>query len=247
MRLIALALIALMSTLAAQPAAAETEMLTVPTFGRVAIYVPGRAPTEVVLFISGDGGWNLGVVAMAERLRAEGALVVGIDIRSLLRSLDASSGCVYPAGNLEELSRNVQLHLKLPAYKRPVLVGYSSGATLAYAALASAPQETFAGAVSLGFCPDLQIHAPLCEMRGLKTHKRADGYGVDVASFAALNVPWMVLQGEIESGVRTGRHARIRRGHRLGATPFPPERRAWLRRAPKLGAAVSGGVQGCGQ
>ena len=52
------------------------------TFGRVAVYAPTRAPDQVVLFISGDGGWNLGVVPMAERLRDLGALVVGIDMRT---------------------------------------------------------------------------------------------------------------------------------------------------------------------
>jgi type IV secretory pathway VirJ component len=36
-----------------------------------------------------------------------------------------------------------------------VLVGYSSGATLVYAALANTPAVTFAGGISLGFCPDL--------------------------------------------------------------------------------------------
>lgn len=103
-----------------------------------------------MLFISGDGGWNLGVVSMAERLRDLGALVVGIDIRTFLKNLEGAKGCAYPAGALEELSRAVQIHRKLPAYKRPIVVGYSSGATLAYAALASAPPETFAGAISVG-------------------------------------------------------------------------------------------------
>jgi hypothetical protein len=54
-----------------------TETLTVPTFGRVVLYAPVSEPDQVVLFISGDGGWNLGVVAMAERLRDLGALVLG--------------------------------------------------------------------------------------------------------------------------------------------------------------------------
>ena len=166
---------ALLAALVPRTGAAQVETLTAPTFGRISVYAPSGAPDAVVLFISGDGGWNLGVVAMAERLRDLGALVVGIDIRSFLRGLAASGGdCTYPAGDLEELSRHVQLHRKLASYKRPILVGYSSGATLVYAALASAPAETFAGAISLGFCPDILIRPPLCEMRGLKTKKRSD-------------------------------------------------------------------------
>ena len=129
------------------------ETMRVPAFGAVTIYAPEGPPKQVVLFVSGDGGWNLGVVPMAERLRQAGALVVGIDIRAFMRSLEASATVRYPAGALEELSRAVQLRLELPAYERPILVGYSSGATLVYAAIAAAPPETFAGAISLGFCP----------------------------------------------------------------------------------------------
>ncbi len=175
-----------------------SETLTLPTFGKVALYAAKSAPDQVVLFVSGDGGWNLGVVSMAERVRDLGALVVGIDIRAFLRSLEASKSCAYPAGALEELSRAVQLHRQLPAYVRPILVGYSSGATLVYAALAAAPPETFAGAVSLGFCPDLEIHNAPCRQRGLAFEKKAKGVGYDLRAFSGLAVPWMVLQGEID-------------------------------------------------
>jgi type IV secretory pathway VirJ component len=196
------AAIALALALHPRVAAAQTETVTDPTFGRVRIYAPAGAPNSVVLFVSGDGGWNLGVVAMAGQLRDAGALVVGIDIRSFLHWLSWSDSCTYPAGELEDLSRNVQLHRKLPVYKRPMLVGYSSGATLVYAALASAPPETFAGAISLAFCPDIQIRPPLCEMRGLQTRRRADRLGYDVQPFAGLKVPWMVLQGEVDQVCR---------------------------------------------
>jgi type IV secretory pathway VirJ component len=135
---------------------------------------------------------------MARRLRDLGALVAGIDIRSFMKDLESSGGCAYPAGSLEDLSRSVQLRYGLPAYKRPILVGYSSGATLVYAALAAAPAETFAGAVSLGFCPGMEIHVPLCEMRGLKAAKRTGSAGYDLSPFARLPVPWMVLQGEAD-------------------------------------------------
>jgi len=191
---LALALALAPTALAGEP----SETLTLPTFGKVALYAPEGAPDQVVLFVSGDGGWNLGVVSMAERVRDLGALVAGIDIRAFLKSLEASKGCAYPAGALEELSRAVQLHRRLPAYKRPMLVGYSSGATLVYAALAAAPPETFAGAVSLGFCPDLEIHNAPCRQRGLAFEKRVKGVGYDLAPFAGLAVPWMVLQGEAD-------------------------------------------------
>ena len=175
-----------------------TELLRVPGFGDVSLYTPDGAPSEVVLFISGDGGWNLGVVAMAERLRGMGALVAGIDIRTFMKTLEASTDCAYPAGSLEQLSRTIQLHRRLSEYKPPILVGYSSGATLVYEALASAPSETFAGAISLGFCPDIEINKQLCQTRGAKSTKRTKGTGYDLSPFAGLKVPWMVLQGDVD-------------------------------------------------
>lgn len=178
--------------------AAEVETLKAPGFGTVAIYPPAGPPQQVVLFLSGDGGWNLGVVAMAERLRDLGALVIGIDVRAFVKSLEAARPCAYPPGALEELSRAVQLRRRLPEYRRPILVGYSSGATLVYAALAAAPPETFAGAISLGFCPDLEIRAPPCRQGGLSFEKKARGVGYDLAPFPGLKVPWMVLQGEAD-------------------------------------------------
>jgi type IV secretory pathway VirJ component len=185
-------------TAMAVPAAAAEETFALPPFGTVHVYAPAGAPAQVVLFVSGDGGWNLGVIPMARRLQAEGALVAGIDARTFLAGLERSGACAYPAGNLEELSRAVQLRHRLPEYRRPVLVGYSSGATLVYAALAQAPPETFRGAISLGFCPDLSLRTPLCRGRGLVSRPKPKGTGRDLDPFADLDVPWFVLQGEID-------------------------------------------------
>jgi type IV secretory pathway VirJ component len=175
----------------------QIETLNVPTFGQVVVYRPDK-PTQVVLFISGDGGWNKGVVSMAERLRDLGALVVGIDIRTFNASMRASKRCAYPAGSLEQLSRDIQLRYKFPEYIHPILAGYSSGATLVYVTLAAAPSETFAGGLSLGFCPDLDEPTPMCQMRGLKTSKKSTGVGYDLLPYPGLQVPWMVLHGEAD-------------------------------------------------
>jgi type IV secretory pathway VirJ component len=190
----ALSVLAAVRVCAGPPA----EVLDVPGVGKVSLYAPQGEPTQVVLFVSGDGGWNLGVIPMAERLRDLGALVAGIDIRSFQRSLEAGTGCAYPAGALEELSRSVQLRRRLPEYRRPILVGYSSGATLVYAALAAAPSETFAGAISLGFCPDIETTKPPCAARGLVPTRKTKGVGFDLAPFPGMTVPWRVLQGEID-------------------------------------------------
>ena len=214
---------------AAVPSASDT--FSFPGLGPVAVYAPIGPPQQVVLFLSGDGGWNLGVIPMAKRLAAEGALVAGVDIRRFFASLSAAAPCAYPAGTLEELSRAVQLRARLPEYHRPILVGYSSGATLVYAALAQAPVETFRGAISLGFCSDVPLATPLCRGRGLISRPLAKGHGRDLDPFAGLGVPWTVLHGEIDqvcapdaasafvSQVASGRIVRVPKvGHGFSVT-----------------------------
>lgn len=200
---------ALLLVAGAEAARAQDESFVFGSFGKVTLYRPQGTPRAVVLFVSGDGGWNLGVIDMAHRLQELGAAVAGIDMRTLQRNLEASSrGCAYPAGDFEELSRAVQLRLRLSRYERPLLVGYSSGATLVYGIIAQAPPETFAGAISLGFCPDLAMTRPLCGQRRFTVTPRKKGPGFDLGAAKELAVPWFVLQGEIDqvcdpSGTKT--------------------------------------------
>ena len=142
----------------------QEETLSVPVLGRVEIYRPRsiQRARGVVLFISGDGGWKLGVLAMAKRLASE-SIVVGIPMPAWQKDAEKhASSCWYPAGELEAIAQSVEKIYKFPQYVRPVLVGYSSGATVAYGVLAQAPRGSFAGAVSLGFCPDLEVRRPFC-------------------------------------------------------------------------------------
>ncbi len=167
-------------------------------FGKVTLYQP-TAPTRVVLFISGDGGWNMGVVDMAQSFAEQGALVIGIDILHYLRELEQSSEkCSYPAGDLETLSQYIQKKLNLPMYINPVLIGYSSGATLVYAALVQAPPNTFAGAISMGFCPDLPVTKPFCRGNGLTWGPGPKGKGVSFLPASNLSQPWIAFQGIID-------------------------------------------------
>ena len=56
-------------------------------FGTVSVYLPQGRPRSVAIFLSGDGGWELGVINMARALRVVGALVIGVDIRQYFASL----------------------------------------------------------------------------------------------------------------------------------------------------------------
>lgn len=174
----------------------KPDTLSIGNFGKVYIYKPAASPTSVALFISGDGGWNSGVIDMAKELLGLNALVIGVDIKTYLKKINTSkSKCIYPAADFEELSQSVQKKLGMKTYINPVLVGYSSGATLVYATLVQAPARTFAGGISLGFCPDLEIKKDLCKGNGLKFTPVKKPQGLLIEPFPQLTASWTVLHG----------------------------------------------------
>ena len=71
------------------PAAARAaeETFDLEPFGKVTVYHQTARPTHVALFISGDGGWNLGVVDMARELAGMDGLVAAIE-RAFYRAYD---------------------------------------------------------------------------------------------------------------------------------------------------------------
>jgi type IV secretory pathway VirJ component len=180
--------------------AAISDTLRFGRFGPVVLYRQRVHPSRVVLLVSGDGGWNLGVVGMAREIAGMDALVVGIDIRRYLTGLARSpERCSYPAADFEALSQWLQRRLNFPRYIPPILMGYSSGATLVYATLVQAPPGTFAGGISLGFCSDLAVKRTFCSGSGLESSPGLRGRGIRFAPAGHLAVPWIVLQGAADS------------------------------------------------
>lgn len=176
--------------------AAAQDTIRVGAFGKVTLYKPKTDPNAVVLFISGDGGWNSGVVEMAKNIVDQGGLVAGIDIQHYFKAIKKEKNkCYYPAGDFEELSLILQKKLKLKQYFKPVLIGYSSGATLVYGMLAQAPANTFSGAVALGFCPDIETDRTLCDGSGLTSHVLKEGKAYYLDKTEKLTAPFIVLQG----------------------------------------------------
>jgi len=167
-------------------------------FGTVTVYKPAQAePDSVALFVSGDGGWNLGVLSMARALANTGALVVGIDVRGFLAAMARSKAACQPlAVDFELLSHQIQKLAGLKEYHVPVLLGYSSGATVVYATLTQAPTGTFAGAISLGFCPEQSFGgATLCPAPQLHYSRNQRGELL-FAPAPHLEHPWIALQGQ---------------------------------------------------
>lgn len=183
--------------LSATPALSrQVKTISLKPFGTLSVYVPDGEAKSVALFISGDGGWNEGVINIAEHIAAQGALVVGIDIVKYYKSIKYSgASCFYPAGDLENLSMVIQRRFKLKQYLKPILVGYSSGATLVYGTMAQAPSNTFKGGISLGFCPDIEIGKPLCKGSGLTSHIFIKNKSFYLEPCTHLTEPFTILQG----------------------------------------------------
>jgi type IV secretory pathway VirJ component len=188
------------------PSSAAGSSLSIATtfdfeeLGPITVYQPTGTPRSVALFISGDGGWNRGVVDMARALAGRGALVAGVDIRRVMKLAPLHDrGCTYPAAQFEQLAHSLEARFDLRQYHYPIIVGYSSGATLAYALLLQAPAGTFAGALSLGFGPDLEAPTPLCQENLLRTVVRnSPPPGFDIQPVASTPARWIVLQGDLD-------------------------------------------------
>jgi type IV secretory pathway VirJ component len=172
------------------PLAADAKRLNHGRFQNLQVYVPAGTSSSVVLFLSGDEGWNAATDAMAHALVQQGAMVVGIDWVAFKANLEGDGdACVFPDGDLENLSHFVQAYFHSPTYLSPILVGVSSSASFAYAVLAQAPRGTFAAALTLGFCPSLDLQKPLCKLQ-----RR----GPDLLPAGSLGNPWLNLQGDAD-------------------------------------------------
>ena len=201
--LLALGLLACGAAHAASASAADrgyATRLPAGRFGTVTVYIPEGQPRSVAIFLSGDGGWELGVIGMARALTGLGAVVIGADIRRYLGSLRqaaqrAGAPCQMIAADFEALSHQVQKEIGMSEYHVPVLIGYSSGATVVYAALVQSPPGTFAGALSLGFCAEQDFAgASLCPGAGLH-YTRNRQHELVLEPAGSLEEPWIALQG----------------------------------------------------
>jgi type IV secretory pathway VirJ component len=164
-------------------------------FKKLTVYSPHATPRGFVLLLSGAEGWTQVMSAIAIRIAEQGAMVVGIDAPQLDASLQADDAtCVFPDGDLENLSHFVQAYYHLPTYLSPILAGHAAGAAFAYAMLAQAPINTFAGAVSMEFCPGYPLQKRLCKGSGIEFRPGRDG-GVGFLPSKQIGNPWIVLEG----------------------------------------------------
>ena len=173
------------------------DSITVAHFGKVFIYKPTNHPGNVVIMISGDGGWKSGVVDFAKTFSAMDNLVIGVDILRYYKDLrQRTDECYTVAADFIQLATEVEKKYNFSDYQPAVIMGYSSGATLVYGILAQARPDTFVGGISLGFCPDIELPRMLCQTNGLSERVDVTGKSYFLQPDEKLGNRWIVLQGQ---------------------------------------------------
>jgi len=192
---------------AAAPAVADkpagATVMQFAQYGAVPVFRPSGEPSQVVILLSGDQGIGSRETEIGNSLATAGALVFALDVPHYIQSVVQAKGkCLYPGTEIHQLGQNGQARTELPVYRAPILVGVGSGGALAYATLAQSAPGTWAGVVSVGFCPVLNVPKPFCPAGGLHTDPQWTGPGVRLLPDRESRTPWIVLDapGECPPG-----------------------------------------------
>jgi type IV secretory pathway VirJ component len=168
------------------------------------VYRPDGPPSSFALLIWDDAGRNV-ADATARQLVQQGAMVASIDWTAFKANLETDGDqCVSPDGDLENLSHFVQAYFHTTTYMSPILVGMLRGAAMSYAMLAQAPRNTFVAALTLGFCPSLDLDKPLCKGSAFDSIRGSRAHGVDFLPSKSLGNPWLDLQSQDDQGCPAG-------------------------------------------
>jgi type IV secretory pathway VirJ component len=176
------------------------DSVNVAPFGKVFIYKQKEIPGNVVIMISGDAGWKAGVVDFAETFSEMNTMVIGVDIQRYYKDLrQRKENCYNVVADFVQLATQVERKFNFPDFKPPVIMGYSSGATLVYGILSQSRPGTFIGGISLGFCPDIDLPKMLCQTNGLSESVNIAGKSYILKPDAKLGNFWIVLQGKLDT------------------------------------------------
>lgn len=217
-------------------AGAAQESFKFGRFGTVPYVRPQGEPKRVVILLSGDQGTGEREAAMAKELAATGSLVFQVDSPHYFSTAGNGQGRLFPAVNFEVLSQVGQREADVKAYHHPVLMGTGIGATLAYIALAESPSDTFAGAVSDGFCAVLASDQPFRRGNGLEIDGKWKGPGIRLRPNPAIENPWILLDRpgvQCAAGAPTNFLKAVDTAKLVPAPAGVPPLEAWKKQLPQ--------------
>lgn len=155
------------------------------------ILMPDGAPEASVVLISDANGWSAENDKEAADLVAKGAAVVGIDLPTYLKALQADDGdCVYMISDIESLAHQVQRAGGATSYNPPIIAGIGEGGALALAMIAQSPAATIGEAIAVDPEAGIPLEKILCTPAS-KT--KADGRTIYGLSDGPLPAPVTVL------------------------------------------------------
>ena len=135
------------------PGLPEVEVLEQTDLGGVTVQAPGPAPKGLVLLITGSTGEDAPLNTLAHDIAAQDYVVAIIDSSApALQKMGSTADANDVIARLLALSSSLETRYHI-AGKRPVIIGYESGATRVYQLLAQAPANLFHAGISLDFCP----------------------------------------------------------------------------------------------
>lgn len=192
----ALCLVAALLTISTARADLVEETLDHVPFGKLIVYRATDEPKGVVLLVSGAGGWNPDLSAVARNIAGLDYVVAGIDLDAYLAQVDrADAACADLSDDLMQLNLLLEQRYPIATHQPPVLIGQGAGAALTYAALAQAPADRFHAGVAVDFCPELPLRKPLCKgASNLGGAPLPDNKGVSLKPIIRMPTTWFVFQ-----------------------------------------------------
>ncbi|MFZ5579231.1 MAG: alpha/beta fold hydrolase [Pseudomonadota bacterium] len=134
-------------------------------FGTLSVSLPeaGQGKGVAILFSPASGPSEAEDKA-AEALLAQGLAVAVADTGKLLTWARQNEACLDLASVGQWLSQTLQQRMGLPEYRPALMAGREEGAWAVHALLAQAPDDVFAGGLSVGFVPGNPSGRPLCDL-----------------------------------------------------------------------------------
>jgi type IV secretory pathway VirJ component len=171
--LLALPLLGLLSpTMAPGLAHAEDPPLDTGMIPSPVTLLPDGDPLSLVVLLSDAPGWQDKDQKEAERLQANGAIVVGIDTPKYIASLARDKGdCIYTVSDIEALGHQLQRKAGNANFLPPIVAGRGEGGALALAILAQTPKATIGQTLAL----DPEAGIPLTKQFCTPAEKKVDG------------------------------------------------------------------------
>lgn len=179
--------------------------------GQVRVVKPDGAERGLVMMFSDAAGWSRRDDDAARALTHDGALVIGVDTATYLKTLSEShDDRLYLVNDVFTLSQRVQREAGLSSYLMPILAGFGEGGSLAELILAQAPPATLAGAVSIDPTATVDLARPLAAAPPARPR-----YHDDLQRDAAVSLPGFWAVGLTPDGPPDGRD-RVRRLQQAG-------------------------------